>query len=108
MPACRHVSAEAYLTRRGPPETLSGRGAVQRDDAAAEVPPRHVVPPGGLDGQGQVALRGPRLDRLGEVDVGVGVRRDPSGDPGQGGHEVAEVDLAERAVHGAAELADDQ
>src|SRR6185436_13356137 len=95
MPACRDLSAEAYLTRRRARETLSGGGAVQRDDAAAEVPPGDVVPTGALDGHG-------------EVDVGVGVRRDAAGDPGQGGHEVAEVDLAERAVHRAAELADDQ
>ena len=57
---------------------------------------------------GEPGLVGPGADRLGEVDVGVRVGRDPPGHRRQRPHQVAEVEPAERRVDRSAELADHQ
>ncbi len=92
--------------RRGGPERL-GR-PVQGDDAGREVAPLDLAPPGLGDPLGQLALGRPRLDGLGEVDVGLGVAADLASHGRERPHEVLAVDGAEGAVGGLAELADDQ
>ena len=57
---------------------------------------------------GEGALVRPRANRLGEIDVGVGVGADLASDRWQGPHEVLGVDGPEGLVGGGAELTDDQ
>src|SRR5829696_2319295 len=83
------------------PRTCAGSalgGVVEGDDAAGEVGPADLLPAGRFDDARELALRWPRADRLGEVDVGVGVARGAAGDRGQRAHQVVRVDRAEDLV----------
>ena len=83
-------------------------GAVDGDDAAAEVAVGDGLPAGFLQPGRQVVLVRPGADGLGEVDVGVRVGGDLDGDGGQRAHQVFGVHGAPERHHRLGELGDDQ
>ena len=78
---------------------------MEGDDATGQVEPVDLAPTGLDHAQSQASLIGPGPDRLGEVDVRLGVGGDPLGDARQGLHQVVGVDRLERSPGGGAELA---
>ena len=106
--AVRRPRVQPSVRRRAWPGPVRPRRPVQGDDPAGEVAPLDVAPPGGGDALGELPLRRPRLDRLGEVDVGLGVARRPDGRWRAGTDEVLAVDLPEGRVDRLAELAEDE
>src|SRR5690606_37829532 len=96
--------------RQAPSRARSGllgtETAVQRDDAAREVPEGDLLPADGAQPATQRDLVRPVRDRLREVLVGAVLARDGLRDLGERLHEVLLVDLAEGPPGGRRELAD--
>ena len=80
---------------------------MDRDDPAGEVLVAHAPPTGLLHEACQLPLVGPGQDRLAQVVVGLGVRRDQAGRGRQGAAQVEAVQVAEGRPDRGGELRDD-